>query len=225
MNNTTRKNVLINTLRAALGLCLFSFGVYLTIQANIGVAPWDAFNLGLSHTFGIKYGNASIIVSVVIVIIDILLKEPVGIGMLLDAFLVGKFVDLFDLIGIMPQVEGNLPLSLVVILAGIVILGIGQEIYMKAGLGCGPRDSLLVGLKRRTSRIPIGLISVAIQTTVALIGWLLGGPIGIGTIICAFLEGPVMQLDFRILRFEPTDVKHQNILESVKVLSKQWRPR
>lgn len=216
--NNTRKSILLNVLLASAGLFFFAFGVYLTIQANIGVAPWDAFNLGLVNTLGIKYGNANIAVSLIIVAVDILLKEKIGIGMLLDAVLVGKYVDLFNYFSIVPKQE-KLWLSLAVMAAGMFILGFAQAMYMKAALGCGPRDSMLVGLKRRTDRIPIGIISVAIMVTVTLIGWLLGGPIGIGTVICAALEGPIMQLDFRLVRFNPTGVEHQDIITSLKILS------
>ena len=216
--NSTRGEILRSIITAVLGLFTFSLGVYLTIQANIGVAPWDAFNLGLSSTLGIMYGTANLIVSLMIVIIDLLLREQIGIGMLLDALLVGKFVDLFNFIGLVPPQE-KLYFSLPVMLAGIVIMGFGQYLHMKASLGCGPRDCMLVGLSRRAKKLPIGIICVFILAAATLAGWLLGGPIGVGTLICAFLTGPIMQLDFRILRFEPTAVQHQDIITSVKTLT------
>lgn len=216
--NKTPKEVLLNSLLATAGLFLFAVGVYLTIQANIGVAPWDSFNLGLSKTFGIKYGTASIIVSLIIVCVDVALREQIGIGMLLDAILVGKFVDLLNYIGLVQKQE-KIVLSLLCMLGGMVIMGFSQYLYMKASLGCGPRDTLLVGLARRTSKIPIGVISIMILATVTLCGWLLGGPIGIGTLICAFLIGPIMQMDFKIVGFDATGIRHQNIIDSAKVLA------
>lgn len=216
--NGNGKDILKNSITAAAGLFIFGFGVYLTIQAGIGAAPWDAFNLGLSKVTGISYGTASITVSFVILFIDMLLREKIGIGMILDAVIVGKAVDLFNYLDLVKTPE-DLFLSVVIMTAGMFIMGFSQVIYMKTGLGCGPRDSMLVGLKRRLAKIPIGIVSVAILTAVTLIGWLLGGPIGIGTLICAFLEGPVMQLDFRIAKFDPTAVSHQDILTSLKVLT------
>lgn len=218
--NTNTKEIIKNTFNAAFGLFVFAFGVYLTIQANIGVAPWEAFNLGLSETFGIKYGTASITVSLIIVVIDFFLKEKIGIGMLLDAILVGKFVDLFNLIGIVPLIN-NIFAGVAVMILGMFIMGFAQFLYMRAGLGCGPRDTLLVGLKRRSKKIPIGVISIFILATVTVIGKLLGGPIGIGTLMGAFLEGPIMQLDFRIVHFDPTEIKHQDILTSVRTVFKR----
>ena len=215
--NTSVKNIAKNVLLAAFGLFLFGFGVYLTIQANIGVAPWDAFNLGLSGTFGIKYGTASITVSFIILIIDIFLKEKIGIGMFLDAVIVGKTVDLFNYLNPVPMQQKLLP-SLLVIFAGMVIMGFSQFLYMKAALGCGPRDTMLVGLSRKMPKIPIGAISICILAVVTAIGWLLGGKIGVGTVICAFLEGPIMQAVFELLHFDATKVRHQNVFESFRII-------
>ena len=89
---------------------------------------------------------------------------------------------------------------------------------MIASLGCGPRDTLLVGLAKRVKRIPIGAVSIALLGSATLIGWLLGGPIGIGTLICAFATGPIMQMAFRSVHFDATGVKHQNLKDSLQVL-------
>lgn len=203
-------------LSAALGLLLFGFGVYLTIQANIGAAPWDTFNLGLSASFGIQYGTASIVVSLLILCLDIALKEKIGIGMFLDAIIVGKSVDLFNALQIVP-LQRSLPMGLVTIFAGMIIMGFAQFFYMRAALGCGPRDTMLVGLSRKIPKIPIGIISLFILAAVTTVGWLLGGPIGVGTIITAGLEGLIMQYEFKLLHFIPTDVRHQDILGSMRV--------
>lgn len=219
--NDKPKNILFNSLAAALGLMLFGFGTYLTIQANIGAGPWDVFNLGLSKTFGILYGNASIAVSAVILIIDIILKEPIGIGMFLDAVLVGKTVDLLNYLNLIPKQENNIFISICLLLTGLVIMGYSQFIYMRSALGCGPRDSFLVGLKRRIKKIPIGIISVILLGAVTLAGYLLGGPVGIGTVICAALIGPVMQFAFFTVKFRPTEITHQNIFQSFRVIIKK----
>ena len=94
--NRSPRSILLNMLLAAFSLFLNGFGIYLTIQANIGAAPWDVLNLGLSKSLGILYGNASIAVSVTILVIDILLREPIGLSMFIDAFVVGKSVDFFN---------------------------------------------------------------------------------------------------------------------------------
>lgn len=218
--NKTASAVLINILIASAALFAFGFGVYLTIQADIGAGPWDVFELGLSGTFGILYGTASICVSMVILVIDILLREPIGIAMFIDAMLVGKAVDLCNYLG-MVKTPKSLVGSIVMMLVGLVIMGYAQYFYMCSALGCGPRDTLLVGLKRKIRKIPIGLISVVILALVTFAGYLLGGKVGIGTLICAFLSGPIMQFAFMTMRFDPTGIRHQNLFETVKVLFKR----
>ena len=218
--NKTPKDVIKNSILAAFGLFIFGFGVYLTIQANLGAAPWDTFSLGLSKTLGIKYGTASITISFAIIVIDILLKEKIGIGMFLDAIVVGKTVDFFNWIDLIKP-QTSLPLCLICIVCGLFIMGFSQYIYMKAALGCGPRDTVAVGLKRRMENVPIGVIVIGMLSFATLMGWILGGPIGIGTIICAALTGPFMQIAFKIVNFNPTAIEHQSIIDSLKIIIKK----
>ena len=103
-------------------------------------------------------------------------------------------------------------------IVGLFILAYTQYTYMIASLGCGPRDTLMVGLAKRVRRIPIGAVSIAILGTATLIGWLLGGPVGIGTLICAFGAGPIMQLAFRTVRFDATSIRHQSLKDSFRVV-------
>ena len=216
--NKTARAVVLNVLAASAALFGYGFGVYLTILADIGAGPWDVFSLGLSKTLGILYGNASIIVSVTILVIDVLMREPIGIAMFIDAVVVGKAVDFFNFVDLIhaPQSVWQ---SVALMLAGIVIEGYAQYFYMRTALGCGPRDTLLVALDKRLRRVPIGAISVALLALATFIGWLLGGKVGIGTLICAFATGPIMQLAFRTVRFDAAAVRHQNLIESARVLA------
>ncbi len=216
-DNSTGRVILAICLLAFVSLFFNGLGVYLTIHASIGAGPWDVFIFFLSHTFGILYGNASITVSLVILCIDILLREPIGIAMFIDALTVGKAVDFFNYINIVP-VPRTLIGGIAMIVAGLVIMGYTQFLYMFAALGCGPRDTLLVGLKRHLRRIPIGVVSIIILSLATLIGWLLGGTVGVGTLICAFLNGPIMQFCFYTVGFDATGIKHQNLRDSARVL-------
>ena len=202
--NKTSRDILLNMVIAAVSLFVNGFGVYLTIQANIGAGPWDVLNLGLSNTFGILYGTASVAVSYAILGIDIALKEPIGIAMFIDAFVVGKSVDLFNRINLVPRCDG-LATGIPVMIFGLIIMAYTQYTYMSASLGCGPRDTLLVALAKRAGRIPIGAVSITLLSLATFIGWLLGGPVGIGTLICAFATGPIMH--------------HQHLFDSVRVFS------
>jgi uncharacterized membrane protein YczE len=214
--NRTTGAILRNMLLAAVSLFFNGFGVYLTIQANIGAGPWDVLNLGLSRTFGILYGTASVVVSYAILGVDIALREPIGIAMFIDSFVVGKAVDLFNRLNIVPKCDSMLK-GIVVMLIGLVIMAYTQYTYMSASLGCGPRDTLLVALAKRARQIPIGAVSIALLSLATFIGWRLGGPVGIGTLICAFATGPIMQMAFSSVKFDATNVHHQHLADSVKV--------
>ena len=215
--NRTVGSILLNMLIAAAALFVNGFGLYLTIQANIGAAPWDVLNLGLSRTLGILYGTASITVSLTILLIDVLLREPIGLAMFIDALVVGKSVDFFNWLHPVAPCR-SMVTAIPMMLLGLVILAYTQYAYMAASLGCGPRDTLLVGLAKRAGRIPIGAVSVALLSTATLIGWLLGGPVGIGTLLCAFGAGPIMQLAFRSVRFDATAIRHQRLRDTLRVL-------
>lgn len=215
--NDTRKSVFTNIIIATVALFVNGFGVFLTIWAGIGAHPWDVFNLGLHNTFGILFGTASISVGLVVLIIDAFMKEPIGIAMFIDAIVVGKAVDFFNYIEVIPEPKG-LTSSIVMMIIGLFIEGYTQYFYMKAGLGCGPRDTLLVGLKKRFKKIPIGVVSIVLLSLATVAGYLLGGPVGIGTLICAFGAGPIMQFAFHTMHFKAHETKHQNLKESLNIL-------
>ena len=100
-------------------------------------------------------------------------------------------------------------------------MAIGQYYYMSAAQCCGPRDALLVGLGKRLASLPIGAVQAILLGVVLLVGWLLGGPVGIGTIVTTFGAGVVMQMVFSIIKFEPREVDHQSVFDTVRMLSKR----
>jgi len=195
------------SLLCSLGLAIFALGNYMTIKANIGQSPWNAFTLGLTNYIPLTYGQMSIVVSVIVVLTDLLLKEHIGVGTILDGILVGLCYDVYDSMNLMPEIE-NFALGMVILVIGLVILAYSQYIYMATGLGCGPRDALMVGIGKRLRKLPIGGVSITISIVVALLGFLMGGSIGLGTIIFMFCSGIIMQAVFKVIRFEPRDVKH-----------------
>ncbi len=215
--NSDRKSILLSALMAAVSLFFNGLGVYLTIHADIGAGPWDVLSVGLSKTLGILYGNASITISMIILLIDIIMHEPIGIAMFIDSIVVGKAVDFFNFIDAVPVPE-TLAGAVVMILAGLTVMGYTQYFYMRACLGCGPRDTLMVGLAKRLKKIPIGIVSIGLLSFATFIGYLLGGPVGIGTLICAFCSGPIMQFAFTTLKFDATAIHHQRLRDSFRIL-------
>ena len=112
----------------------------------------------------------------------------------------------------------NTLLGILIMLAGFVFMALGMWIYMKGEQCCGPRDSLLVGLGKRLPRMPIGIVEVLLWAAVLLAGWLLGGPVGIGTLVSTFGAGLVMQAVYSLLKFEPRQVRHRSVPETVRML-------
>ena len=196
----------------AFGLLVFSFGVHLTIFANIGLAPWDCLGMGIAAHTPLNYGLAMTMTSVAILLIDLLLKERIGYGTVIDALLTGNFVQAFnDLSPLEPCT--NVFAGIALMLVGFVFMAMGMWIYMCGEQCCGPRDALLVGLGKRLPSVPIGAVQIILWSAVTVVGWLLGGPVGVGTLLSAFGAGAVTQLVYQLLHFEPRDVQHRSVLE------------
>ncbi len=212
---------MLRILRLISGLFLYALGISLSVQANVGLSPWDAFSMGFSYQTHISFGNIVIISGFAIILIDYLFREKIGFGTILNAILIGKFVDVIQSSEIVPLMTGFLP-GLFMILAGQVVICLGSYFYIGASLGCGPRDALMVALGKRIPRIPIGAIRGMIEGTVLVIGWLLGAKVGIGTVISVFGIGFILQFTFKILRFDVKSVNHESVADSVKAMT--WKP-
>ena len=205
------------SLLASAGLILFAFGFYMQLAANIGLSPWTALNQGLSNHLPITFGQASILVSVLIIVSDLLMHEAIGIGTILDALLVGWASDLFIALEPIPYQEEFLP-GLLVLFVGTVILCVGQWIYMLAALSCGPRDAFLVALGKRLPRLSIGTVNILLCLAVCVIAFFLGGQLGLGTILTLFGTGVLMDIVYKIVKFEPRNVEHESLLGTLSTL-------
>ena len=212
------KRTLLQWLQIAAGLLVFAFGVHLTIFANIGLAPWDCLGMGIAGHTPLNYGLSMTAMALVILGVDLLLKERIGFGTIIDALLTGNFVQMFNDLNPLPANE-SLWLGIAVMVAGFAFMALGMWIYMSAGQCCGPRDALLVGLGKRMPRLPIGVVEILLWAAVLLAGWLLGGPVGVGTLISTFGAGLVMQLVYSLLRFEPRSVVHRDVAQVVREIA------
>ncbi len=208
----SKSRIITQWIQIALGLLVFSFGVHLTIFANIGVAPWDCLGMGIAAHTPLTYGIAMTCTSVIILLIDLVLKERIGYGTINDALLTGNFVQAFnDHSPLTPCT--NLWAGIAMMLVGFVFMAVGMWIYMRGEQCCGPRDALLVGLGKRLPQVPIGVVQIILWSAVTVVGWLLGGPVGVGTLLSAFGAGAVMQAVYQLLHFEPRDVVHHDVIE------------
>lgn len=172
------------------GLIILALGIALTIKGKVlGIGPWDVFHYGLYLQFGLTIGSWSIIAGLAIVLFTSLAtKSWPKIGTVLNMLLVGIFIDIF--LYILPDPE-SLWLKMVVFILGIIVLGYGIGIYVAPDLGAGPRDGLMLYITDKTGW-KVQWVRIGIEITVLLLGWLLGGPVGIGTIIIAFFLGTIV---------------------------------
>lgn len=184
------------------GIIVLSLGITLTIKGQlIGVGSWDVLHIGLAQSLGLTIGSWSIIIGLIILAIDGLIsKRWPKIGTYLDMFLAGIFIDIFNYL--IPNVNGLLE-QLIVFVIGLVLLGFGCGMYMVANLGVGPRDTLMLLLVHRLGW-SVNRARTTMEVTVAIAGFILGGPIGVGTVIMAFGLGPIVQwaLDVNSKLFE-----------------------
>lgn len=214
-----RPRIIGQWVQIALGLLVFSFGVHLTIFANIGLAPWDCLGMGIAAHTPLNYGLAMTATSVAILGIDLALRERIGYGTIIDALLTGNFVQAFNDLSPLALCT-NVWTGVAMMLVGFVFMALGMWIYMCGEQCCGPRDALLVGLGKRLPSVPIGVVQIALWSAVTVVGWLLGGPVGVGTLLSAFGAGAVMQVVYQLLHFEPRDIKHLSVLEINRLLAR-----
>lgn len=206
----------IRLLRLVFGLFLYALGITVTMNAHIGYAPWDVLHVGFSKTIEISIGTASIIIGVMIGIITIWLGEKLGLGTILNMVLIGVFLDMLVGLQVIP-IASNFLYGLVMIIIGLFIIALGSYFYIGSAFGAGPRDSLMVALTRKTG-LPVGVCRGSIELLAVLVGWWLGGMIGIGTIISAFVIGFCVQITFTLLKFDATKVKHETLDKTYKKL-------
>ena len=199
------------------GSLLFAVGVVLAINANIGYAPWEVFHVGLSLTTGLSLGLVSIIAGSVIVVIVTLCGETIGFGTIISMILTGTFIDLLMLLNIIPKSDKP-AIGIFMLVAGLFVSSIGSYFYMNSAFGVGPRDNLMVVLKRKT-KLPIGVCRSSVELFVMLIGWLLGGMVWIGTAISVVAMGFCIQLTFAAFRFDPTKVNHETFGRTYRALA------
>lgn len=184
--------VLVRIPGLALGLAMFGAGIGLNIRANLGLSPWDAFHQGIALRTPLSVGLVTIAVSAVVLLGWIPLRQRPGPGTLLNATLVGVMIDVT--LFVVGETE-LLWLRVVYLVGGIGMVALGSGLYIGSRLGPGPRDGIMTGLAARG--MSIRLARTLIEGTVLVAGWLLGGAVGIGTLIYTLTIGPILQVTLR----------------------------
>jgi uncharacterized membrane protein YczE len=184
-----------------LGLLLFGVGIALLLEAHIGLDPWSCLHEGLSIRTGQSFGRMAQSVGLVFIVASWAgLRVAPGVGTVFNMAVIGPWVDLFRAQPFWPRWDGGLP-GTAQFLVGLLVMGTASGLYIGARLGAGPRDSFVLGLSRRLGA-SIRVVRIFLELCVLGCGFLLGGPVGLGTVLFALLMGPLMQLSLRLFRFE-----------------------
>ena len=178
------------------GLILFGFAIVFMLESRLGLPPWDVLHLGIAKHTPMSLGTAVIVVGVVILAITWLAGTPPGFGTIANTIVIGLAINVLSSIDAIDRLsESGLTVRIGLLAAGVLLFGVGSAFYIGAGMGAGPRDSLMLMLSRRTGS-RIGVVRFTMEVTVLAIGVALGGVAGVGTLTLALLVGPVVELAF-----------------------------
>ena len=189
-----RTNFWYRLIKLLVGLFIYGIGVALLVHAAIGIAPWDVLAQGISLQSGISFGQATVVVSLLVMLLWIPLRVRVGLGSVLNAILIGVFADI--VLDWLPDLNGYWH-QLTVFLAGLLIVAYATGLYISCGMGKGPRDGLMIGLATKLQR-PFWQVRTAVEILVVTGGFLLGGQVREGTLIFAISIGYLNQLSLRL---------------------------
>jgi uncharacterized membrane protein YczE len=190
----------VDFLRIQIGFFLFGLSVALLIRGNLGTSAWAVLHVGLADLLHVTPGTMTVASGFVVLSGALILREKIGWGTLANILSIGPWLDFH--LSYIPSVEEHLLLQTLMLLAAVFLMGLASAIYIGVDAGAGPRDSLMLAVNRTTG-ISVRLARTIIEVAVFVIGWLIGGPAGIGTLVFALLIGPAVQLGFRIFKVEP----------------------
>jgi len=213
------KKEILKYLKLFLGLFVCSLGIIVIIKSNLGFSPWDVLHQGISKISNLTIGQASIFVGFIVITLDFFLGERIGSGSILNIVFLGTFMDLILYLDIVPLSSGIFT-GIFMMFLGIFILSVGCYLYISTGLGCGPRDALMVALTKKT-KFSVGTVRNIIEISVLITGYLMGGYAGVGTIITAIFTGSFIQGVFKLFKFDVKSVVHRDI-KSEAILLKRY---
>lgn len=207
--------------RLFLGFFVCAMGIVMTINANLGLAPWDVLHQGVANVLGITIGRANIVLGIIIITINALFGENIGLGTVLNMIFIGLFIDFLMLNNLIPIFTNLLPRFIMMFL-GMLVLGYGTVLYMGVEIGTGPRDGLMVGLTKRTGK-SVRFIKNSVETLAVIVGFILGGKVGVGTAVMALTGGYFLQFAFKTVNFDVREVKHRYIVDDIRDIKKKFK--
>lgn len=213
------KKIGLSFIRLFIGYFVCAIGMVMTINANLGVSPWDVLHQGIGNVTGLTLGKANIIVGFTIIIIDIILGQNIGWGTIFNMTTIGVFIDFLMRNQLIPIFDSFLP-SLLMMIVGMLILGYGVFIYIGAGYGAGPRDGLMVALTKITKK-SVRFVKNSVEILALTVGYFLGGSVGIGTAIMSILGGYFFQFAFKTVNFNVSEVNHRWIKDDINYIKEK----
>jgi uncharacterized membrane protein YczE len=191
-----RGGIVARSVSLVCGLFLFAVGIVALLESELGLSPWDVLNQGLSDRIGLSFGTTNIVIAVVVLGIAWALGARIGVGTVANAILVGLVIDLLLAIGWVDGLSDSpLGVRIALMIFGILVIGVASAFYLGAWLGAGPRDSLMLVLAART-HARVGVVRAGLEIAVTVVGFALGGTVGVGTLAFAFGIGPTLEACF-----------------------------
>ena len=185
------------------GLFLCSCGIVCFLESELGLPPWDVLHQGIADQLGISFGAANLLVSLIVLVLVWRLRAGIGLGTLLNAVLVGSFVIVLTALDWVDALsEQPLGVRIALVAVALACFGVGSAFYICASMGAGPRDSLMLVTSRQLG-IRLGAARTGLEIAVLVVGFLLGGTVGIGTLVFAVGIGPVVEVSFWLLERTP----------------------
>lgn len=199
------------------GFFLFAIAILLTLNSNLGMSPWDVLHIGIVKHSDFTLGQVSEIVGFFILLLAWFLGTIPGLGSVCNMIFIGVFIDIINNFNIFKTPE-TLFGRIVMLVVGVLIMGWATYFYLRVELGAGPRDGLMEGLVKKINK-PLWMIRGTIEITALVIGYFLGGPVGVGTLITAFTIGFSVQWAFKIGKYDSRNASHMNMIDLYKYLT------
>lgn len=221
MNVDEIKPIIKRLPRLLFGFSLCALGSLMMLYTDLGMNSWGILHKGISIQTGLTFGRVIQLIGLAVILINIPLGIIPGIGTLLDMYFVGFFIDIIDATGLLFVPETFLG-KLLLLFLSICINSQGIYLYLSAGLGAGARDGLMLGLMKKFNK-PASIIKTGIEVTVLIVGVILGGPLGIGTIIITFCFGYTLEMAFKLGKCDMKNVEQRNLKEDYLLLFRHHR--
>ena len=210
------KDEVLKYIKVTIGVILCALGIVMILNADMGLSPWDVLNQGINIQSGITLGQANILVGIVVILIGIYFKQPIGSGTIINVALVGTFVDIFMFLDFLPW--GDTVLKQIFLFGmGEIVFALGSYMYISGGCGCGPRDGLMVVFTKKTG-LSMGMVRLCLEVSALTTGYFLGGKVGVGTALFSLGTGYVIQFFFKMFKQDVKKIEHRSLIKEFKML-------